>query len=125
MTEHEIKQERRLFSVPSIPSLSAMEAAPVFLTKSAEVYQQAVFDWQKEITGFVADRIEQDMRSLQALATERTFPARLKVQQDWFASAMRDYAEEGRKMTEIATRLATGGTADQRDAERAETPPTA
>ncbi len=106
MTKHETKQERTQLAMPMFSDIGRM---PNLLAQSAEAYQQTFMEWQKEISTFVADRIQQDMESLQALAEERTFPALLKVQQDWFTSAMHDYTEEGRKLTEIAGRFARAG----------------
>ena len=106
MTKHETKRERTQFATPMFPDIGNI---PNVLAQSAETYQQAFMEWQKEISTFVADRIQQDMESLQSLAEERTFPALLKVQQDWFAAALRDYTEEGRKLTDIAGRFAKFG----------------
>jgi len=106
MTKHEVKQERPRFAIPMLPEIGTI---PTMLTKSAEAYQQAIMDWQKEISTFVADRIQQDTEALQALAEEHTFPALLKVQQDWFSAAMQDYTREGQKLMQIAGRLAGAG----------------
>ena len=70
MTKHETKQDRVPFTTPMLPAIGDMSG---FLTASAETYQQAIMDWQTEVSTFVADRIQRDTESLQALAEERTF----------------------------------------------------
>ena len=106
MIKQEAKKERGQSAMPAFPEIETVSA---FFTESAEAYRRALWDWQKEVSTFIADRIQQDMESLQALAEERSFPALLKVQQDWFAAVMRDYSEEGRKLMEMAGRLAAAG----------------
>lgn len=121
MTKHETKSETSKSVTPGIPAIGTM---PTFFAQSAEAYQQAILDWQKEIATFMADRIQQDMESLQALTEERTVPALFKVQQDWFTTAMRDYTEEGRKLMEIGGRLArTGFKSEQKPGGRVEARP--
>ena len=106
MTQREVKPEWPQFAIPMLPEIGSV--TDIF-AKSAEGYQQAIMEWQKELSTFMADRIQQDMESLQALAEERTFPALLKVQQAWFSAALHDYMQESQKLMAIAGRIASAG----------------
>jgi hypothetical protein len=94
MTKHETKHAASQFAATVMPDLGNLSN---FLAQSAKTYQDVWTDWQKEVADFIAERIQQDMESLDALADRREFQDLLKVQHDWYTAAMRDYAEEAQK----------------------------
>jgi hypothetical protein len=120
MTKHEIKQGGSPFAMPMFSEIGNI---PNVLGQSAEAYQQTLLECQQECSNFVADRVQQDMEAFQALAQSRTFPELLKIQQEWFSSALHDYTTESQKFMERAGRLMSAGfTPARKPREKAEGP---
>ena len=62
---------------------------------------------QKEITGFVSERIRQDLESQQELLRCRTFDEVREVQSRFFRTAMDQYSSEATKLMQLGTELFT------------------
>lgn len=66
--------------------------------------------WQDEMTRFMGRRLERDRLTLQKFASCSNVLDAAKVQQDWFAEALADYLDEGRRLTVLGPDLDMAGT---------------
>ena len=64
-------------------------------------------EMQKEIAGFVSERIRQDMESQQELLRCRTLDEVHEVQSRFFRTAMDQYSSEATKLMQLGTELLT------------------
>ncbi len=93
------------------PPLGPSPALPMmFLPDALRVCVAAGTAWQQEVTQFVGRRLTEDMRSWQAVAAARDAGSLVKAQHDWCMTAVTDYAEEARRMQQLATTMSLGGT---------------
>jgi hypothetical protein len=105
---------------PSLPAaalpaaaLSAATTAAVPLTFLPDALQgciEASTCWQQEIARFVDRRLAENLRSWQAVAAARDVAGLLKVPLEWSLNAATDYAEEARRIQQLATTLSLTGT---------------
>lgn len=94
-------------ATPRRPGLVAM-GAPMALGAAAV---QAWTDVGTEAVRFVWDRLQQDMRTQQALLACTSLDEMQKVQADFFAAAQEQYTAEASKMLDLMGKAATAGLA--------------
>lgn len=88
---------------------SAFFNGPVLdtMVRTTESYGKACFAWHEEMLRFAAARLQRDSELGQALANTRTWADAAKLQQEWAASALRDYTTETTRLFEIAADVGT------------------
>lgn len=72
------------------------------VVRTTESYGKACLAWQEEIMRFAATRLQRDTELGQALAGTRSWTDAAKLQQEWAASAIRDYTTGTTRLFEIA-----------------------
>lgn len=92
------------------PNFSLGTAPMMFLPDALQACVEAGTCWQQEIARFVDRRLAENLRSWQAVAAARDVAGLIKAQQDWSVKAAADYAEEARRMRQLATTLSLTGT---------------
>ncbi len=73
------------------------------VVRTTESYGKACLALHEEILRFAAARLQRDTELGQALASTRNWADAAKLQQEWAASAIRDYTNETTRLFEIAT----------------------
>ena len=83
---------------------STMFAGPMVdaVVRTTESYGKACLAWHEEIMRFAAARLQRDTELGQALVSTRSWADAAKLQQEWAASAIRDYTNETTRLFEIA-----------------------
>lgn len=72
------------------------------VVRTTESYGKACLAWHEEVLRFAAARLQRDSELGQALANTRNWADAAKLQQEWAASAIRDYTSETTRLFEIA-----------------------
>ncbi len=72
------------------------------VVRTTESYGKACLAWHEELLRFTAERLQRDSELGQALASTRNWADAAKLQQEWAASAIRDYTNETTRLFEIA-----------------------
>ena len=70
--------------------------------RTTESCSKACLAWHEEILRFATERLQRDSELGQALANTRNWADAAKLQQEWAASALRDYTNETTRLFEIA-----------------------
>jgi hypothetical protein len=73
--------------------------------RANEVYSAACFDAQREITEFVNSRLSAAAGANHELSACKTWSDALKVHQDWWTSAVQDYANGTARLIDIGAQL--------------------
>ena len=94
----------------SVPTPPLPSVPPVFVPDALQACVEAGTCWQQEIARFVDRRLTENLRSWQAVTAARDLAGLVKAQQDWSVTAAADYAEEARRLHELATTLSLTGT---------------
>ena len=89
-----------------------MQIGPVMIFKASMAYWQVLLDWQQETLRFLSHRLQKDARLDDALAHSGSFLDLIKVQQDWAASALKEYVTESGKLFSMVNREILPKTAD-------------
>ncbi|MEX0758894.1 MAG: hypothetical protein WD100_04885 [Tistlia sp.] len=79
------------------------------VARSGEIWAQACLAWQAELGRFAAARRQADAEIQASLAQCRDAAEVMRLQRDWFAAAVRDYALEADQLMRIASRAAGEG----------------
>lgn len=95
---------------PSLPAIATIAVPPTFVPEALQACVEAGTCWQQEIARFVDRRLAENLRSWQAVTAARDVAGLVKAQQDWSVTAAADYAEEARRLRELATTLSLTGT---------------
>jgi hypothetical protein len=70
--------------------------------RTTESCSKACLAWHEEVMRFAATRLQRDSELGQALVSTRNWADAAKLQQEWAASALRDYTNETTRLFEIA-----------------------
>jgi Phasin protein len=72
------------------------------VVRTTESCGKAYLAWHEEVLRFATARLQRDSELGQALANTRNWADAAKLQQEWAASAIRDYTNETTRLFEIA-----------------------
>ncbi len=75
------------------------------LTRTGECCGKACVEWQQEVARFTTARLQSDSQVGQQLLACQNWADAAKVQSDWIASLMRDYADEANRLVQLASKL--------------------
>jgi hypothetical protein len=86
---------------------SPQGSAAAFM-KSGEGYGRALFGWQNALLRFASNRLRQQADFGEALIQCRDWKEAARLQQDWMASMVRDYADEASRLLRMSAELGRG-----------------
>jgi hypothetical protein len=109
-------------SKPDTESQTGTDAPPTSKPVSpmavGGVAMQAWMDMSSEMVRFVWDRLQQDIKTQQAMLACTSLEQIQKVQAEFFRSAQEEYAAEARRMLEMIGKATTKGVAAAADTRR-------
>jgi hypothetical protein len=109
-------------SKPKTESQTATDDTAAFAKGSpmaaGSVAMQAWMDMGNEMVRFVWDRLQQDIKTQQAMLACTSLEEIHKVQAEFFKSAQEQYAAEAQRMLEMIGKATTAGVAPTAEARR-------
>jgi hypothetical protein len=81
-----------------------VDIGPAVFFKASMAYWQVLLDSQREIQKFLSDGYKRDAKLERSFAGGGNILDLIKVQQDWVASAMKEYVHESAKLFSLVNR---------------------
>ena len=103
MTKQHSESSVTFSALPWLASLNGSMLTT--LTRATDCCGKACIEWQQEVVRFTTARLQSDSQVGQQLLACQNWADAAKVQSDWVASTMRDYADEANRLTQLASKF--------------------